>query len=55
MAKDMQVIWVKKEQEYFFEGGWKGVSVICPGGQNQSTYGDDVRAGTPGQLSALSP
>jgi hypothetical protein len=29
MARDVEVIWVKKEQEYFCEGGWTGVSVIC--------------------------
>jgi hypothetical protein len=32
MARDVEVIWVKKEQEYFCEGGWTGVSVICPSG-----------------------
>jgi hypothetical protein len=26
----MQVIWVKSEPKYFFEGGWTGESVICP-------------------------
>jgi hypothetical protein len=28
----MEVIWVKREQDYFCEGGWTGVPVICPAG-----------------------
>jgi hypothetical protein len=32
MTRDMQVIWVKSEPEYFCEEGWTGSSVICPSG-----------------------
>jgi hypothetical protein len=32
MARDMQVICAKKKRKYFCEGGWTGVSVICPPG-----------------------
>jgi hypothetical protein len=35
MARDVQVIWVKSEPKYFCKGGWTGVSLICPSGQNQ--------------------
>jgi len=28
----MEVIWVKREQDYFCERGWTGASVICPAG-----------------------
>jgi hypothetical protein len=30
MARDQEVIWVKRQWKYFCEGGWTGVSVICP-------------------------
>jgi hypothetical protein len=33
MAKDMQVICARSEPEYFCEGGWTGVSLICPVGR----------------------
>jgi hypothetical protein len=32
MAMDVEVIWVKREQEYFCEKDWTGDSVICPSG-----------------------
>ena len=32
MANDIEVIWVKREPEYFCEEDWTGVSVICPSG-----------------------
>jgi hypothetical protein len=35
MAKDMQVIWVRSEPEYFYRRGWTGGSVICPSGNLQ--------------------
>jgi hypothetical protein len=28
-AKDMQVIWVKKEWKYFYDWGWTGKTLIC--------------------------
>jgi hypothetical protein len=37
MEKDVQVIWAKKEEEYFFKWGWTGVSVICPDAANRPT------------------
>ena len=41
----MQVIWVKKEQEYFFEGGW-GVSSIQPDeGRYQMDCGEEISSG----------
>jgi hypothetical protein len=30
MARDQQVICLKRQWKYFCEGGWTGVSVICP-------------------------
>jgi hypothetical protein len=32
MARDMWVIWVRRERKYFCEKGWTGGSVICPTG-----------------------
>jgi hypothetical protein len=32
MARDVQVIWVKSEPEYFCRTGWTYHSVICPAG-----------------------
>jgi hypothetical protein len=36
MARDVEVIWVKRKPEYFCEEDWTGIWVICPSGQNQS-------------------
>jgi hypothetical protein len=30
MGRDVDVIWVKSEREYFCEKGWTGGWVICP-------------------------
>ena len=35
----MQVIWVKREQEYFCKRGWTGKPLICPSGAKLSKYG----------------
>ncbi len=32
MGRDVEVIWVGSEPEYFCERGWTGISVICPSG-----------------------
>jgi hypothetical protein len=32
MARDQQVICLKRQWKYFCEEGWTGVSVICPPG-----------------------
>jgi hypothetical protein len=29
-GRDVEVIWVKREQEYFYRGGWTDKWVICP-------------------------
>jgi hypothetical protein len=39
MADDVEVIWVKKEQEYFCKGGWTSVSVICRSGNRRIESG----------------
>jgi hypothetical protein len=38
MGKDVEVIWVKRTPEYFYEKGWTGDSVICPSGQREPTF-----------------
>jgi hypothetical protein len=37
MAKDMQVICVRRERKYFCKEGWTGVSPICPSGALMTT------------------
>ena len=34
MAVDVEVIWVKREQEYFYRKGWTDKWVICPSGKS---------------------
>jgi hypothetical protein len=42
MGRVVDVIWVKREREYFCEEGWTGGWVICPSGkrlrENVSTF-----------------
>jgi hypothetical protein len=38
-ASDLEVIWVKREPEYFYRRGWTDKWVICPSRQNQPTSG----------------
>jgi hypothetical protein len=60
MGKDVEVIWVKRTPEYFYEKGWTGDSVICPSGQREPTFRNvfsltsrsSNRAGTPEQTAA---
>jgi hypothetical protein len=37
MAKDIDVIWVRSEPEYFCEEDWTREPVICPSGSAHSS------------------
>jgi hypothetical protein len=34
MARDIKVIWVKREGKYFCKWGWTANSLICPSGKS---------------------
>ena len=37
-ARDIDLIWGKREAEYFCKGGWTGMVVICPTGTFFAEY-----------------
>ena len=43
MTMDVEVIWVRSEQEYFCERGWTCNSMICPSGKRLRLIGTPLR------------